>query len=94
LILRALRETNGIAIQVDDGEILSAMKALFKMGVYACPEAAATLAAFEGLWRKGELDGDERVLLCITGNAMKYFDIMRLKREEIPVLPRDAKSLD
>lgn len=94
LILRALRETDGIAVQVDDEEILSAMKALFRMGVYACPEAAATLAAFENLWETGMLDRDEKVLLCITGNAMKYFDIMGLKKDEIPVLPRDAESLD
>jgi len=94
LILRALKETNGIAIAVKDEEILSSMREFMKLGIYACPEAASTLAALKRLENEGMLDIDEKILLCITGNAMKYFDIMKIEREKIPVLSREAELLD
>jgi len=94
LILRALKETKGIAIAVDDEEIAFSMETLMKMGIYACPEAASTLAALKNLERRGMLDADERMLLCITGNVMKYFDIMKLDRDRIPTLSEEAESLE
>ncbi len=93
LILRALKETGGIAVEVDDEEILSSMKVFLKMGIYACPEAASTLAAVKKLENNGILDNDEKVLLCITGNVMKYFDIMKLEKDKIPVLPKETDCL-
>ena len=94
LILRALRETDGIAVAIEEKEIVSSMKAFLKMGIYACPEAASTLAASKKLRNSGVLDMDEKTLLCITGNAIKYFEIMKLEKNKIPLLTKDAKSLD
>lgn len=93
LILRAIKETKGIAVAVDDKEIISSMKTFFKKGIYACPEAASTLAALNKLKNEGVFDPDETMLLYLTGNAMKYFDAMEIKRNEIPVLNRDINSL-
>ncbi len=93
LILRAIKETEGMAVAVDDNEIISSMKTFLKMGIYACPEAAATLAALNKLENENALDPDEKTLLYLTGNAMKYFDVLEIKRDEIPVLNRDANSL-
>ncbi len=90
LILRALRETKGLAIAVDDKEIISAMKSLFKIGIYACPEAASTLAALNGIKNEGILKPDEKTLLYLTGNVMKYFDLMEIERNEIAVLNRES----
>lgn len=89
LILRALKETKGMAIAVDDKEIISSMKDLFKMGIYACPEAASTLAALKRIENEGIFNPDERILLYLTGNAMKYFDLMEIRRNEITVLNRE-----
>ncbi|RLI06017.1 threonine synthase [Candidatus Bathyarchaeota archaeon] len=94
LILRALKETDGIAIAVGDEEILSSIKAFMKMGIYACPEAASTLAALRKLENHRILDTDENILLCITGNLMKYFDTIKLERDKVPLLDKDADSLD
>jgi len=94
LILRAVRETDGIAVAIEEKEIVSSMKAFLKMGIYACPEAASTLAASKKLRNNGMLDMDEKTLLCITGNAIKYFEIMKLKKNKIPLLTKDAESLD
>ncbi|MFQ6087023.1 MAG: threonine synthase [Candidatus Bathyarchaeia archaeon] len=90
LILRALKETKGMAIAVDDKEIISSVKILFKMGLYACPEAASTLAALNKIENEGIFNPDEKILLYLTGNAMKYFDVMDIKRNEITVLDRGS----
>jgi len=94
LIFRALKETNGMATAVEDREIISSMKNLLRRGVYACPEAASTLAALEKLENQRVFDRDETVLLYLTGNAMKYFDALETKKEQIPVLDRNVNSLD
>ena len=94
LILQAIRETKGTAIAVSDKEILSSLKTFFKMGIYACPEAASTLAALNKLEKGSALDCDEKTLLYLTGTAMKYFDVLEMERHRIPILPKDADSLN
>ncbi len=90
LILRALKETKGMAIAVDDKEIISSMKNFFKMGIYACPEAASTLAALNKIENEGVFDPDEKILLYLTGNAMKHFDLMKIKRNKIAVFSKES----
>ncbi len=92
LILRALKETKGMAISVSDKEIRSSMKVFFQRGIYACPEAASTLAALNKIEDEGEFDLDEKALLYLTGNAMKYFDVMEIERDMIPVVGRDVNA--
>lgn len=83
LILRAVRETKGMAVAVDEKEIISAMRTFLKMGVYACPEAASTLAALIKIEREGVVDQKDKILLYVTGTALKYYDILELKKNEI-----------
>jgi len=90
LILKAIRETKGAAVAVDDEQIISSMKTFLKIGAYACPEAAATLAALNKLEKEDVLDPEERTLLYLTGSAMKYFDVMEIERNAIPILSKDA----
>jgi threonine synthase len=94
LVLRALRETNGKATAVEDTEIISSMKTLLIKGIYACPEAAATLSALEKLKNQNAFDPDETILLYLTGNATKYFDALETRKEQIPVLEPNTNSLD
>ena len=93
LVLRAIKETKGTAVAVDDEEIVSSMKTFFKKGLYACPEASSTLAALNKLEDEGPFDPDEKILLYLTGNAMKYFDVMTMEKHKISVLRKDAASL-
>lgn len=94
LVLQAIKETKGTAIAVNEREILSSMKTFFKMGIYACPEAASTLAALNKLGKEDALDSGEKTLLYLTGTAMKYFDVLEIERRRIPVIPKDADSLN
>jgi len=73
LILKSIRESSGLAVTVTDGEIVQSVADLARTeGVYACPEGAATYAAYETLIKSGKLSKDERVLLINTGSGLIY----------------------
>jgi threonine synthase len=73
LILRAVRNSGGTALAVSDEEIRAAQRTIGQSeGMFVAPEAAATVAALQNLVAKGAIATDERVVLLITGNGLKY----------------------
>jgi threonine synthase len=73
LILRALRESGGTAVAVADEAMLEAARLLGRTeGIWAAPEGAATLVAFQALRRQGWIGDDETVVLFNTGSGLKY----------------------
>ena len=73
LILRTLRQSQGVAIAVSDSEILAAQRRLAAFeGVFAAPEGAATLAALPELIKNGWINSRDRVVLFNTGSGLKY----------------------
>ncbi len=73
LILRALRESRGTAVAVDDREILEDARLMGALsGVFPAPEGAATLSALRHLLREGWIQPHERVVLFNTGTGLKY----------------------
>jgi threonine synthase len=73
LILRALRETGGMAVRVTEHAIDQAQRDLACMeGILACPEGAASLAGLRELVGRGEVEPEERVVLFNTGSGLKY----------------------
>jgi threonine synthase len=73
LILRALRESGGTAIAVSDEEMLAAAALIGRtQGIFACPEGAATLVAFQHLREQGWIQDHETVVLFNTGTGLKY----------------------
>ena len=77
LILRAIRQSHGTAIEVTDQDILAAMRALAgSEGLWVCPEGAATYACLDALQASVGFDNDERVLLYNTGSGILYPDII------------------
>jgi threonine synthase len=72
LVLRAIRETGGTAIAVEDEAMLAAMVGLGREGLLVSPEGAATLVAAERLRARGDLAAGERVVLVNTGSGLKY----------------------
>jgi len=72
-ILQVLRDSNGTAIMVDDNAMLEMVARLAAVeGIYAAPEAAATLVAAKRLVDDRVIYRDERVMTFLTGNAYKY----------------------
>jgi threonine synthase len=73
LILRALRESSGIALAVSDEALVEAQMRMARLeGVFACPEGGAALAALETLLAQGWVSPDARVVLFNTGTGLKY----------------------
>ena len=93
LILRTIRESGGTAIAVSDGEIISAIRELARTeGLFACPEGAATVAAFKHLAASGWLRPDERVVLFNTGAGLKYAELVQAEFSVID--PADPGAID
>lgn len=73
LILKAVRESGGFAIAVDDDAIEDARaRCAARDGVLLCPEGAATLAAYEQALSDGRVGRDERAVLFNCGSGLKY----------------------
>ena len=78
LILRAIRQSGGTAVAVDDAELVADMLAIGKLeGVSAAPEGGAALSAVRRLVAAGRIQRDETVVLFNTGGALKYLDVLR-----------------
>ena len=83
LILRAVRESNGFAIAVDDEHIMRSRDMIGKAdGLLLCPEGAATFAAYEVALEQGLVSPSEKVVLFNTATGLKY------------PLPKVSKKLD
>lgn len=73
LILRAVRDSSGFAIAVDDDAIMAAqVQCAQDDGVLLGPEGAATLAAYEQALADGRVRKDEKALLFNCGTPLKY----------------------
>ncbi len=73
LMLRALRETRGVAVGVTDDELVAGAASLSEdEGIDACPEGGAAVAAARILLDRGLTTRDERVVLFNTGAGVLY----------------------
>ena len=95
LILRAVRESKGIAIAVTDDELLADVRLISRLeGIFACPEGAATISALRKMVEAGEVDRDEQVVLFNTGSGLKYTDLFTVNAPVAdPKTPFDYRSL-
>ena len=73
LILRAVRESKGFAIAVDDGAISSALNEMAREeGFLLCPEGAATYAAYKQSLKDDRMSKSARVVLFNCASGLKY----------------------
>jgi threonine synthase len=73
LILRAVRESGGFALTVDDEAITSALhRTAREDGLLLCPEGAATVAAYEASLASGLVTRQERAVLFNCASGLKY----------------------
>jgi len=77
LILRALRESEGAAVAIEEDAILATMREAARTeGIVCGPEGATALAAAGELRRRGWIDPDEPVLVLNTGSGYKYPELL------------------
>lgn len=73
LILRAVQESDGFAIAVDDDSISSGLQEVSQReGLLLCPEGAATYAAYKASMARGLISPDDRVVLFNCATGLKY----------------------
>ncbi len=92
LILRAVRESGGAAIAVEEEDILQAVEdAARDDGMLLCPEGGAVLAGWRQALDGGLVSGEERVVLFNCANGNKYPLPDRSRRLELA--QADASAL-
>ena len=73
LILRAVRESGGFAIAVEDPAISRALDEMAREeGFLLCPEGAATYAAYKQALADGRVSKTDRVVLFNCASGLKY----------------------
>jgi threonine synthase len=78
LILRALRESHGSAVDVTEREIIDGVKTIARdEGLFVAPEGGACVAAARKLKASGHLGPDDQIVVFNTGTGFKYVDNMR-----------------
>ena len=84
LMLRALRESNGMALSVSDEEMIAEIPRLGRAeGIFFCPEGAACAAALRRLMQNCWVKPTDEVVLFNTASGLKYLDVLQAaqKRE-------------
>lgn len=77
LVLDAIYATDGVAIAVEDAELLADLREFGRSeGLLLCPEGAACLTAVRRLLARGWLTGKEQVVVLNTGSGLKYAKII------------------
>ncbi len=86
LILDILKKSGGLAISATDVEILQAARHWAKTeGIFAAPEGAASLVAYQKLLASDFFTPDDTVVLFNTGSGLKYLDVLNTDdRERAP----------
>jgi len=77
LILDILRRSGGTAVTATDQEIIHAVGQWARTeGVFAAPEGAASLVAYQKLRASGFFSSDDEVVLFNTGSGLKYLELI------------------
>jgi threonine synthase len=87
--LAALRESNGTAVALSDGEILEAQALTARLaGIFAEPAAATSVAAAKKLCAAGTIKGDNVVVCNLTGHGLKQPEAIKVSEKEfVPIAP-------
>lgn len=82
---RAVTDSQGIAMTVEDDEIMEALFSLARNeGVYASTTSASAIAATKILRERGDIDKDECIACIITGGGLKDPQFVEPRFENLP----------
>ena len=88
LILDIIKKSGGTAVAATDEEMLAATRQwASKEGVFAAPEGAASLVAYQKLRASGFFSPDDTVVLFNTGTAYKYLDVIEAQEKKLGPIP-------
>jgi threonine synthase len=91
LILDILKQSGGLALAATDPEILAATRHWAMVeGIFAAPEGAASLVAYQKLLASDFFTPDDTVVLFNTGSGLKYLDVLDTKDAQAAPAPAPA----
>jgi threonine synthase len=94
LILDILKKSQGAAVAATDEEILAATRHWASVeGVFAAPEGAASLVAYQKLRASGFFRAEDKVVLFNTGSAYKYLDMIEAQEKKARLQPQTARNI-
>ena len=70
-VLAGVRESGGGIVAVSEAEIVDALRALARRGIYVEPTSAAGAAGLTRLLHTGEITPDQTTVLVLTGSGLK-----------------------
>ncbi|HWK31247.1 MAG TPA: pyridoxal-phosphate dependent enzyme, partial [Terriglobales bacterium] len=77
ILLDIIRQSGGSALDASDDEMMGALRAWASdEGIFAAPEGAACLVAYNKLRAQGFLRESDKVVLFNTGSGLKYIDVI------------------
>lgn len=91
--VRAARETLGTYITVSDEEILAAIPALGKVGIFAEPAGATSYAGLVKALHQGIVGPTDPILVLNTGSGLKDIKAARQATGEAPIIPPDLAAV-
>jgi threonine synthase len=78
LALKAIKESNGLALTVSDTEILASELLIAKLeGVFAEMASSAAVAALQKLQATDSISAEDKVVCLITGSGLKATDVLQ-----------------
>lgn len=96
--MNAIRESNGVCVNVSDDEILVAMRLLGRFGIFGEPAGVAGTAGLKKAVETGLIPHDASVVSVVTGNGLKdTANAIKAAGEPIslpPELPELIKEFD
>ncbi len=80
---RAIRNYNGIVVDVSEEELANAAERGDRIGLYTCPHTGVALGALFKLREEGTIDKDEEVVVISTAHGLKFteFKVSYHKKE-------------
>jgi threonine synthase len=87
--IRAIKESNGLALTVSDSEIFAAELQIAKLeGIFAEPASSATIAALNKLVENEKIGKNDSTVCLITGSGLKATDVLQVltKKQKTTVL--------
>ncbi len=88
--VRAIRETEGVVIEVTDDEILEAKAVVDGSGIGCEPASAASVAGARKLAREGTIRPGDRVIAVLTGHILKDPGLLLSYHQEMEPPPARA----
>jgi len=92
--LKAIRESQGVAVSVDDEAILLAEKVIARLeGMWVEPSSAASVAAVPKLVNSGILSKDDTVVCVLTGSGLKDTNVAKKFTTDVIEVERDVEAI-